>query len=53
MAIDPGIKFNFKSIKNAKPLLPKVDSMYSIDISTDSNRGNDALQDILKLKRIR
>jgi len=51
VAVDLDVQNNFKTIRGARPFLPKVDSMYSIDISTD--RGNDSLRVIQRLPRIR
>jgi len=53
IAVDLAIQTNLKSRSYVQPFLPKIDSMYSIDISTEHPRGSDAYRDILKLKRIR
>jgi hypothetical protein len=51
IAVDLDIQHNFSTNRSVKPFLPKIDSVYSIDISTQ--RGNDAYNNILKLKKIR
>ena len=53
IAVDLGIQNNFRTIRGAKPFLPKIDSMYSLDISTEHPRGSDSYRDILRLPRIR
>jgi hypothetical protein len=53
IAVDLDVDHNFKPISWSKPFLPKVDSMYLIDISTEHPRGSDAYRDITKKKKIR
>ena len=53
IAVDLAIKTNIKANRGVKPFLPKVDSMYLIDIATEHPRGSDSYRDILKLPKIR
>jgi hypothetical protein len=51
IAVD--FSFKHKAHKGAKLLLPKVDTMYELDISTETDRGIEEYNRIMKLKKIR
>ena len=53
IVVDPVIQNNFGTIKGAKPFLPRIDTMYTLDISTEHPRGSDSYREIFKLPRIR
>jgi hypothetical protein len=53
MKIAVDVSLNTEAHRGVRFLLPKVDTMFVLDLSTESNRGLDEYNRITKLEKIR